>query len=109
MGAQQDSSNTPTGQGLVCAIYCPFNLCDLCAALFHVGVHAGTDEGKFSVHVQWCMDPQEKDIPTQNVEQNPLEMLPHNVGGHEILVKPFYLSVCRQACLSLRVPECRWC
>lgn len=71
VGAQQDSSNTPTGRrrsptwsarSIVSLIFVIF----FGAAFFHVGVHAGTDEGKIqSAHVQWCVDPQGKDIPAQ--------------------------------------------
>lgn len=73
--SEEETSGSSTGQlqhsdwarmfsELVCALYCLFNLGDFCAAFFHIGVHAGMDEGKIqSVHVQWCMNPQGKNIP----------------------------------------------
>lgn len=84
MGAQQDSSILlESGDSLLC------NLCDFFAAFFHVGVQAGTDEGKTqSVHAQWCMD-------SYSDEQNPLELLPRRA------CQVFLASVCLHASLSV--------
>lgn len=75
MGAQQDSSNTLKFSELVCLLYCLLNLGDFCAAFFHVGVHAGTDEGGGiqNVHVHGATGKKYSGLK----EQNPLERLPH--------------------------------
>ena len=74
--SEEETSGSSTGQPqasgwaqelpeLLCGLYCLFNLSDFCAAFSHVGVHAGTDEETIQsvVHVEWCTDPQGRDIP----------------------------------------------
>lgn len=69
--SEEETSGSSTGQlqhsdwaqkfsELVCALYCLFSLCDFCAAFFHVGVHASTDEGKIQ---SGAWTPQGNDIP----------------------------------------------